>query len=356
MAGPTAGAAAVVGLGAVPAQAATFSLGSAVTVTGIAGRSYTSVSWTDISNNALSSFSGCTTTGGDTIPTDPVALAISDANITDGAGFNNSDAFDGALALAIGKKVFTNPDGDMDLSDGGLVVTSDTDELLKDIDAQVQYRFFDDRAVVRAMFTVTNRRAAEVTLPLVVFGNLGSDGTTMIQATSSGDAAVDAGDLWSISNQMAFGENPADDNDPNVTTAVHGAGAPVPAIPLVRLGKGHKEDYAFQYNVTIPAGGTVRVLAFHELTMKLGNARHGARDFETLETLAAAGLLEGLTEADLLEVVNYAPLTPPEEPQPDFYTPGGLGITPGTGTVSGSIGFSLLGALGLLAARRRRQR
>jgi hypothetical protein len=72
-----------------------------------------------------------------------------------------------------------------------------------------------------------------------------------------------------------------------------------------------------------------------------------------MDSAADAGLLDDLDKDVIASIVNYAPLGT------DFGTTGHVIAPPiqlsfdGGG---GSIGFSLLGALGLLAARRRRPR
>jgi len=83
-------------------------------------------------------------------------------------------------------------------------------------------------------------------------------------------------------------------------------------VPVVAMslgspvgGSGLTDNFGYRYDVTIPAGETVRVMLFNEMSEVMSGALAAAPDFETLAAANTAGLLTGLTATELSEIVNY---------------------------------------------------
>ena len=136
------------------------------------------------------------------------------------------------------------------------------------------------------------------------------DDTTTVQGTSDGDVIVEATDTWVATNNNTIvgGEG---GSLPEVVISSHGTGAAVVPVVAMTLGSisggasGKTDNFGYRYDVTIPAGGTVRVMLFSELSNMRAEALAAAPDFETLAVANTAGLLTGLTATQLTEIVNY---------------------------------------------------
>lgn len=328
-----AGAMGVAGLGGgVTARAATTGLGLNVT--------RGNVVWTHIDNNSsFPSSSDVTTTNGATYTTDSVtAFGIADATFSNGSS-TFSDAFDNALLLSVDGNLFVNPTGTVDLT--GDTLTSDTvTDIVAGIDAQIQYWFSPTRPVVRAVFSLTNTTGAPITIDPAVLGDYGSDSDTEVVGTSSGDTTIDNTDLWYITDD---GEG---DGDPRIMTSRYGEGAAV--VPTNALTPGiagsTQATFGLRYHTTVPAGATVRIMVFMELSdpdnALIANANAAAADYTNLDTLRAAGLLTGLSQTDIDEIINYAPTSSVPVP----FGPLGLFSL-----------FGLLGGAGFFQMRRRKK-
>jgi len=296
-------------LGGGSARAATVSTGFTVTVTGTNFTAW----WTDISNNC----GGCvlhgdsvTTSGGFSYQANSSssAFGMSDASVST-ASDSGSDFWDSGMNLAVGNVLFVNPDNTVDLT--GTTVTSDVvTDIIPGVDAQIQYYFSPDRAVVRGLYTLMNTTASPIMTSALVMGDYGSDSSTTVQATSSGDTVFDTNDQWVVSNDNTTvgGEG----SDPTATVSTYGTGAGVMPALVMKPGTdtppGNAPDkWGFRYDVTIPANGTVRVMVFNEQTLLNANAVANAADYESLAAADAAGLLAGLDAQTQSEIVNYGP-------------------------------------------------
>ena len=174
------------------------------------------------------------------------------------------------------------------------------------IDAQASLYFSPTRGVVRSVIALTNTTGAEIATRATVMGNMGSDNSTLLQGSSNGDVVNDDADLWVVSSDTGLGNDAEDGNDPIITTTRYGTGAAVtPVVSADRLGVGNSDNYYYHYDLTIPAGGTVRLMVFHEMTTTINGAVTGAADFETLAAANTAGLLAGLSSTQLSQLVNY---------------------------------------------------
>jgi len=236
-------------------------------------------------------------------------FAISEA-ILSTAATSYTDFYDDAMEFGVNGTMFSNPDSTVDLT-GTTVTTDVVMGIVAGVDAHLQYYFDPNRAVVRALFTLENTTGADINATVNFRGNYGSDEETTIQATQSGDRVVDDTDLWVVSNDSGVvGDDACMGCDPTATLATHGSGASVVPTTVTTLGGGEtgfgEDDWLYDYDVIIPAMGTVRILAFNEMTTTIAAATAGATDFESLTAAGAAGLLTGIDAAAQAEIVNYA--------------------------------------------------
>jgi len=272
--------------------------------------------WSGIGN--LSNIMGnqsITTTGGFSLTTSESAFGISTARHRFYAY-----AYEGAMFLAVGNNLFVNPDNTVDLTDKNLTTDTVVD-IVPGVDAQIQYSFYSRHnssrqgAVVRALYSVTNTTGGDIATSMLVMGNYGSDANTTVHGTSDGDLIVEATDYWVASNRYTEPGGMTYVSGVDSVISSHGAGAAV--VPVVTMspgsvsggGSGKTDNFGYRYDVTIPAGETVRVMLFHEMSEWMTQALAAAPDFESLDAAGTAGLLTGLSSMQLSEIVNYAVAT-----------------------------------------------
>ena len=143
------------------------------------------------------------------------------------------------------------------------------------------------------LVTLHNPGSGDISVPLTVTGNVGSDSDTTVDATSSGDTAFDATDRWLVTD--------GDADDPVNTFMFHGPGAPqsTPAAASIVA-----DDISVTFQAAVPAGATRRYLFFSRMSETVPQATEG---IAYLDGLAAGGSC-GLSPQDLVGVVNWEPL------------------------------------------------
>ncbi|MFK5950297.1 MAG: hypothetical protein QM500_16175 [Methylococcales bacterium] len=231
---------------------------------------------------------------------------------TSSSSYVFSDAFDGALGMSVDGVSFSNPDSNIDLTNN--ILTSDVHtDIVAGINAQVQHAFIGSRGgssmgLIRALYSFTNTSAAAISITVNVDGNLGSDGGTIIQATDSGDLIADDNDKWTISSDQAVGVD-ADafsSTDPILLITRYGTGASVIPVQsdVIADGDGF---WGNDYDLTIPAGETQRIMAFVEAHSTNTGAASSAASLEVM----TPSLLADLTDIETSEIVNYSGVLAP---------------------------------------------
>src|SRR5262249_54035911 len=143
--------------------------------------------------------------------------------------FNRGDAYDGALSWhvrtdPIGGNLATGgyraPGGVVDIQPPGSVnnpaiaktLTGST-QVLAGLNVSGQVYFSVNKAVVRSILFMQNPTGADITVNVLNASNLGSDATTTIRATSSGDNQLNfADDHWVVSCQESVTPGTCDAN------------------------------------------------------------------------------------------------------------------------------------------------
>ncbi|MBX3275648.1 MAG: putative Ig domain-containing protein [Sandaracinaceae bacterium] len=105
----------------------------------------------------------------------------------------------------------------------------------------------------RFLDLVRNPTAAPVMATIRIDGNLGSDGSTVVTGSSSGDLVVSAADDWFTTDDSSDGAG-----DPELGHVLQGAGAPVRATSVSLS----TDSPSWSFTVMIPAGGRVGILTF----------------------------------------------------------------------------------------------
>ena len=240
------------------------------------------------------------------------------------------------------------------------------------IKANIAYTFFKDRPLVRAVYTLSNTTEEDLSQSVWIGGDYYSDTDVTLEKTSTGGIDSGTGSLTVSDDDLWYVTGDDDRGEAILTLSTHGVDAPVVPVNIVKAMDGN-DRFALQYPVVIPAGESITIIAFSEMTPTLGGYDNGigyaaqaAADFESLEALEAAGLLAGISEESVASLVNYAPFAEvvdetTEEVTEDVSddvietgTESGDEVSSGGSSSGGALSFPLLLIGGLLAFRRKR--
>jgi len=234
-------------------------------------------------------------------PADDLTTVDLPVTYTDGNGFlwdvqragfmNNgsSDAYDGGMRLFLDNVEF----GQFDLA----TLSDGLRELRLGLHPhnglQVTRRIFvpEDAAFVRYLDILENPTGADIAVQVRIDTNLGSDGGTVIVSTSDGDAAIEPGDTWVVTDDASNGGG-----DPSLAHVVAGPSGltqPVVTAPLGRI--------MYTYDVTVPAGGRAIVMHFDSQ-----NANRTAAIASASALVTGSGrALDGMSAELRADVVNF---------------------------------------------------
>ena len=234
-------------------------------------------------------------------------LGIVDASVLSPT---RSDAYDGAFCIRVNGVQFTNPSGTVDLT--GTTITSSTVPM-SGLNTTIQYFFDPASPTVRALVSLQNPSGSPISATVLWGQDLGSDSGTTIATSSSGDALVTPADRWFISSDGAT------NHDPVNSFVAYGPSASVTpsATPFApgQTAPTHQDWFSDQFNITVPAGQTRRLMFFGRLSQSTASAQSSMSTFDSTANLQSAGLLAGLTQQQESEIVNWsfastAPVTP----------------------------------------------
>lgn len=254
--------------------------------------------------------------------------------------YEYSDAYDGVLSFSVNSNGFAPVNSEVVVSDYGIDAGKNV-AIDTNLDAHVKWYFPPKSPVARGLISVTNTGETDATdVDITVSGNFGSDSSTVINATSSGDTTLDATDLWFISSDDEIDGN---NSDPVIITVMQGPGSKATSIdPLLPTGD---DDYDVTFTLDIPAGETRSIVMFHKMYKDLSAAESDAATFAGISSIQSAGLLGNMTASEKSSVVNFA--------QPKSTSPA---TTARRSSSGGSAGITLLGLLGMLGLTRRRRK
>ncbi|MEO1148715.1 MAG: DUF4347 domain-containing protein [Cyanobacteria bacterium J06638_22] len=223
-------------------------------------------------------------------------LTVEDAELL---STDQSDAYDNGLVFFINDEVYA-PSNTADLT--GTTLTTSTVEL-SDLNVTVQYYADPNTPVLRSFVTLENPTDEVITITFTVATNIGSDDETVVVDSSSGDNTFGLDDAWVITS-----DDPTDPSDPVITHVRYGPGASVTtqAISLLVFDNADPDGVLAAYSVTIPALSTQSLLFFDELSPTVTDASTGAALYDSVATLEATTLLDGLADEQLASIVNWS--------------------------------------------------
>ena len=208
-----------------------------------------------------------------------------DGRINDGS----SNSYDGGLRLLI--------DGVAQPSTGGTVIVSGPDAVvgpwqISGVEVWRRIRVHNDLGHVRYLESLTNTGSQPVTVDLRLDTNLGSNSTTTVVATSSGDTVFDADDEYLVTRgSSGF----------HVSHLFAGANALVLPTDNELLVDSVRVDY----RLTVPAGERVLLLHFAAQTLDATSALQEIAEIQPFP----ATVLDGMLRHHQDDVVNFFPYT-----------------------------------------------
>jgi hypothetical protein len=213
-----------------------------------------------------------------------------DGGIDDGT----NDAYDGAHELDIDGESF--PWFSFGTADGREVTIGPATLGVVEVTRQVYVP--TDNAFARYLDVIENTTDATQTVTVGMHTNLGSDSSTEVIATSSGDAITDASDHWVVTDDSIDGHG---GSDPVVVHVVSGPGGAIVADALTVVAG---DDYvSYSYILTLEVGEKVALLQFAVQRHTPDDAIAAAEELSAL----LGGATDGLSEDDLALVQNFDP-------------------------------------------------
>jgi hypothetical protein len=197
---------------------------------------------------------------------------------------NRNDAFDDALILFVGKQVFADYDWIGNRQGRQLSVGPTPTGGFKVSEVE---RALTTSPTLRVLDKFTNKKHRAVTHTVKVESNLGSDGATTIDASSSGDTTWTAADRWLVSHQEPFGAL----SDPVVTQVWYGKHAKRPTS--VENTDSDVDCFLSKFRVRVPARGTRYLMFFLEMnkdSVSDAEAKAAKYDSRHLNTNLRVGL------------------------------------------------------------------
>ncbi|HEX6263640.1 MAG TPA: hypothetical protein VF097_12415 [Actinomycetota bacterium] len=201
--------------------------------------------------------------------------------IGDGSIGIRTDGFDGALVLWVGDNAFTDADGVGNLVGQQLTVGPTKVSGVKVTRIE---RALPGSRTLRSLIKLTNPSKKILRRSITLDTNLGSDGSTALELSSSGDIRFDSRDRWGITS-----EQPG--SDPVVTMVNYGKGRVV--RPQFQIGPvAGDECILTSFRITLGPKQTRYMMFFVELSEDDLDAASSARKFNRKRLSSA--LLAGL--------------------------------------------------------------
>ncbi len=279
-------AVAVVGLAAAIAVSVVFAGGGTLTGGGSSNWDITNTGGTD---NGLPAGGSC--------ESDP-GFTVEDADIPAG-----SDAYDNGQMIWVDGSVFAAPGP---VSPSGQTITAGPVSL-SGLDVTMEYYAASGTATARTFVTFTNPSGSPVNASVDFVTNMGSDGSTVVDGSSSGDTSFTAADRWVITSDGS-------PSDPVITHVLWGPGSPAvmpSAVSQTVFSCAGTEGILATFDISVPAGVTRSLLFFNQMNADVAGAMSGTTDFDTNPPVSG-DLLSSLSTTQLGEVLNWNfGITPP---------------------------------------------
>ena len=226
---------------------------------------------------------------------------------------SQSNAFDGASLLFVNSQIFVAP-ATVDITGttatGGYSIITAGAVALSGLNVTTQFYADQTLPVLRTFASFANPTAAPITVPVTLATNVGSDASTTVQASSSGDTTFALNDRWVITD-----DSPTD-GALSDTHVLAGPGNPSVLASSVSqtvfdyVPNSGTEGILANYTITVPANSTRHLLFFNGVNQTSAEAQSTAAIYSNLSALQGSALLNGLTSQQLVNTLNWDSLVP----------------------------------------------
>jgi hypothetical protein len=212
-------------------------------------------------------------------------------------------AFDGAGRLEVASQTFASTLVTDFLDDGGRTVVTPTPVISGlYVTREITVPATGGEDFARTVDVFSNPTSSPVTTTVRIVGNLGSDAATTVWSTYDGDTNVETTDQW-------IGTDDADGTGaPAVIHYIHGPRGLQPT--MIRLTGDRGDNIEWTYNLTVPAGQTVRLAHFAILAATRAGAVAAANALVTSGSFGGQAAAF-LTQTELDSLVNFIFNRPP---------------------------------------------
>ncbi|MEO8477918.1 MAG: hypothetical protein ABI572_12840 [Actinomycetota bacterium] len=219
--------------------------------------------------------------------------------VADGTYKNRDDAFDNGLILAIGATPFDDLDGEIPgapLAKEAIATADDATFPL--LSVHRWDRVLPGTDTLRTLVRFQNNDVTTQALTVEWDSDLGSDGSTQVRGSSSGDASYTKADRWVVSS-----DNAVDPSDPALTWVLSGKRARVHVDNIVTALGNDQTCFTFDYSLSVPAGKTRYLMLFTAMSGKNEGALASAPLFDSVT--AGSPLLAGIKASSLGKIANW---------------------------------------------------
>jgi len=215
-----------------------------------------------------------------------------------------TDAFDGAFEFFVNTTDSVYTESGIDVIGGvdttGTTITS-AEQLIDGFYVSKKYYFSTIDPVVRATFKIRNPTSNVMLAKIGINTNLGSDSQTVMDTSSTGGDTLVNADRWMVttdSTQLNTG-------DPILTWVRFGPGTIASSPVFGKKPELHVGNYIDTVYVSVPANSYSLILQLCRLDSNTEAARINVGTFNTAAGINNAGYLDGLSDTDLTNVVNW---------------------------------------------------
>jgi hypothetical protein len=215
-----------------------------------------------------------------------------------GAG---DDAFDGAWGITVDAASFApgdGPDSATFFSSANAATITTLTQALSNLDVSALVTAFRTSPTLRLILSLANPTGADIMSTIGTSTNFGSDSSTVIDATSSGDLLFDTTDRWVVSSDGVTMSDPVNGS------ILYGPGSPA-VTPTSASLVPPSDDLTTDFDITVPAGQTRYLMFFSQLSGSPATGTPNAMTFDSNDDVDAAGLLGGLSEAQRGMILNW---------------------------------------------------
>jgi hypothetical protein len=207
------------------------------------------------------------------------------------------DAFDDGLEIGVNGTPF-NPTGKASVSGGQAIVGPAT--VANKITVTRTERGLPNSPTLRSVVALRNTGTHAVTPTIVWDSNLGSDGQTVDQRSSSGDTTFTKGDRWVVTSQ---GATPDTSDDPPVTHILYGKGKAKKVSTVEFAPDAGQQCLSVDFAPRLPAGKTRYLLFFTEMHSTVAAAKGSVHKFDRAGLSRA--LLSGISPKVRKHILNW---------------------------------------------------